>query len=73
MSGAGGNSELHHIPKLQAMEGVTIVAVANRTLKSAQRIADKFKIKEVRHPKTQDTVCYSDKQEWQGLFCSYIQ
>ena len=52
-AGAGGNSELHHIPKLQAIDGVTIVAVANRTTKSAQRVADKFKIKEVGHLRMQ--------------------
>ena len=50
-AGAGANSDLHHIPKLQAIDGVTIAAVANRTVESAQKIADKHKIKEVSQPK----------------------
>ena len=42
--GAGGNTKLHHIPKLQAIEGVEIVSVCNRTRESAQRVADEFGI-----------------------------
>ncbi len=42
--GAGANSRLHHIPKLQAIEGVEVVAVANRSLESGQRAAEEFGI-----------------------------
>ncbi|MDA1257344.1 MAG: Gfo/Idh/MocA family oxidoreductase [Chloroflexi bacterium] len=42
--GAGGNTRLHHAPKLQAIEGVEVVAVANRSMASSQRFADEFGI-----------------------------
>lgn len=45
--GAGGNTRLHHIPKLQAIPGVEVVAVANRSRASGQRVADEFGIAEV--------------------------
>ena len=51
--GAGANSDLCHIPKLQAIDGVTVAAVANRTIESGQKVADKHKIENVsRHDKT---------------------
>ena len=42
--GAGGNTRKHHIPKLQAQKGVEVVAVANRSRASAQRVAKEFGI-----------------------------
>ncbi len=45
--GAGGNTRLRHIPELQAQPGVEIVAVANRTIASGQRVADEFGIPHV--------------------------
>ncbi len=46
--GAGSNTRKMHIPKLQAIEGVEIVEVANRTTASAQKVADEFQIPTVR-------------------------
>ena len=46
--GAGSNTRKMHIPRLQAMEGVQIVEVANRTTASAQKVADEFQIPTVR-------------------------
>lgn len=40
--GAGANTELRHIPGFQAMDGVELVSVANRSRASGQRIADKY-------------------------------
>ena len=45
--GAGANTRLRHIPGLQAIEGVTIAAVCNRTAESGQRVADEFGIPRV--------------------------
>lgn len=45
--GAGGNTRLHHLPKLQAIEGVEVVAVSNRTTASGQAVADEFGIPRV--------------------------
>ena len=42
--GAGGNSRLHHIPKLKAQLGVELVAVANRSKESGERVAKEFGI-----------------------------
>jgi predicted dehydrogenase len=42
--GAGGNCRLHHIPKLKAQPGVEIVAVANRSKESGERVAKEFGI-----------------------------
>lgn len=42
--GAGGNTKLKHIPKLQEIEGVEIVSVCNRTVESGQKVADEFSI-----------------------------
>ena len=47
--GAGANTRKIHIPKLQAIEGVQIVEVANRTPASAQKVADEFNIPTVRN------------------------
>lgn len=42
--GAGGNTRAMHIPEFQQQDGVQIVAVANRTRESSQRVADEFAI-----------------------------
>ena len=34
--GAGANTELRHLPGLQAIEGVELVSVANRSVESGQ-------------------------------------
>ena len=47
--GAGGNTRSRHIPGLQAIEGVEIIGVCNRSQESSQRVADEFGI-----PKTYD-------------------
>ena len=57
--GAGGNTTSRHIPGLQAIEGVEIIGVCNRSLQSSQRVADQFRI-----PKTygnwQDAIADAD-------------
>lgn len=45
--GAGANTRLRHIPGLQAIDGVEVVAVCNRTRESGQRVADEFGIPRV--------------------------
>ena len=45
--GAGANTRLRHIPGLQAIEGVQVVAVCNRTDESGQRVAREFGIARV--------------------------
>ena len=47
--GAGENTRSRHIPGLQAIEGVEIIGVCNRSQESSQRVADEFDI-----PKTYD-------------------
>lgn len=42
--GAGGNTRTMHIPKLQEIDGVQIVCVANRSRESGQAVADQFGI-----------------------------
>ncbi|MGD7706479.1 Gfo/Idh/MocA family protein [Microlunatus sp. Y2014] len=42
--GAGGNTRRHHIPKLQAIAGVEVVAVSNRSRASGERVAADFGI-----------------------------
>ena len=45
--GAGNNTRVRHIPGLQAIPGVEIVSVCNRSRESSQRVADAFKIPKV--------------------------
>jgi predicted dehydrogenase len=45
--GAGANTRRHHIPKLKAQPGVELVAVANRSVESGQRVANEFGIPRV--------------------------
>ena len=44
--GAGANTKLLHIPGLQAQKGVDVIAVANRTRKSAEKVAKQMGIPE---------------------------
>ena len=45
--GAGANTTLQHLPKLQAINGVKAVSVANRSKKSGQKIADEWNLETV--------------------------
>lgn len=45
--GAGRNTQLRHIPGFQAMDGVEIVSVCNRSPESSQRVAEEFGIPNV--------------------------
>jgi len=45
--GAGANTRTKHIPGLQAIDGVEIVSVCNRSRASSQRVADEFGISTV--------------------------
>lgn len=45
--GAGANTVTQHIPNLQAIEGVQIVSVCNRTRESSERVARQFGIPKV--------------------------
>ena len=47
--GAGLNTRSKHIPGLQAIEGVEVVSVCNRSPESSQRVADEFGIPTVYH------------------------
>lgn len=51
--GAGANTRLHHIPKLQAIPGVEVVAVVNRSRESGERVAKEFGIPNVLDTPTQ--------------------
>ena len=42
--GAGNNTRVRHIPGLQAIDGVEIVSVCNRSRESSQRAADQFEL-----------------------------
>ena len=45
--GAGANTTAQHIPNLQAIEGVEIISVCNRTRESSERVARQFGIPKV--------------------------
>ena len=45
--GAGANTRDRHIPGLQAIDGVEIVAVCNRSMESGERVAKRFGIERV--------------------------
>ena len=45
--GAGANTKEKHIPGFQALDGVEIVSVANRSRESGQRVADEYGISTV--------------------------
>jgi predicted dehydrogenase len=71
--GAGNNTRRHHIPKLRAQPGVELVAVANRTKESGERVAREFGIprvhadwREVVEARDVDAVCIGT---WPYLHC----
>lgn len=45
--GAGGNTVSRHIPGLQAIQGVEVLNVCNRSAESSQRVADQFGIPKI--------------------------
>jgi predicted dehydrogenase len=45
--GAGNNTRVRHIPGLQAIPGIEIVSVCNRSRESSQRAADAFHIPKI--------------------------
>lgn len=45
--GAGANTRLRHLPGLQAIDGVEVVSVSNRTRESAARVAREFGIPKI--------------------------
>ncbi|HEY4301379.1 MAG TPA: Gfo/Idh/MocA family oxidoreductase [Candidatus Didemnitutus sp.] len=45
--GAGGNTRLQHLPGFQAIPGVEVVVVSNRTRESAEKVAREFNIPRV--------------------------
>ena len=45
--GAGNNTKVRHIPGFQAIEGVELVGVSNRSRESSQRVADECGIAQV--------------------------
>jgi len=53
--GAGGNTRLHHIPKLKKIDGVEIASVVNRSRASSERVAKEFGIPRI-HESWQDLV-----------------
>jgi predicted dehydrogenase len=71
--GAGANTRRHHLPKLKAQPGVELVAVANRTRESGERVAREFGIarvgadwREIVHARDVDAVCIGT---WPYLHC----
>jgi predicted dehydrogenase len=72
--GAGKNTRLHHIPKLKAQPGVELVAVANRSKESGERVAKEFGIarvhedwREVVRAPDVDAVCIGT---WPYMHCA---
>jgi predicted dehydrogenase len=57
--GAGANTRKHHLPKLKAQPGVELVAVANRSKETGDRVAREFGIGRV-HDDWQEIVEASD-------------
>ena len=45
--GAGANTRLRHIPGFQAIDGVELVSVANRSRQSCQRVSDDYQIPKI--------------------------
>jgi predicted dehydrogenase len=71
--GAGNNTRRHHIPKLKAQPGVELVAVANRSKESGERVAQEFGIarvhgdwREVIASNDLDAVCIGT---WPNMHC----
>lgn len=57
--GAGGNTRTMHIPGLQAIDGVEVISVVNRSRASSEAVAQEFKIPTV-HDSWQDLI-HSDE------------
>lgn len=71
--GAGGNTRARHIPGLKAIPGVEIVAVANRTVESAERVAKEFDIPHV-YPNWLELISSDDTDAiligtWPNMHC----
>jgi predicted dehydrogenase len=71
--GAGKNTTAKHIPNLQAIDGVEIISVANRSRESSQRVAEQFGIPTV-YDRWQDLVAAPDTNTivigtWPYLHC----
>jgi predicted dehydrogenase len=71
--GAGNNTRRHHIPKLKAQPGVELIAVANRSKESGERVAKEFGIarvhadwREVVIARDVDAVCIGT---WPNMHC----
>ena len=71
--GAGANTRLRHIPGFQAIDGVEVAAVCNRSLTSAQKVADEYGIphvfedwREVVHNSDVDAICIGT---WPYMHC----
>ncbi|MEE2776956.1 MAG: Gfo/Idh/MocA family oxidoreductase [Acidobacteriota bacterium] len=71
--GAGGNTKLRHIPGFQAIEGVDITSVCNRSIESGQKVADEFGIpgvvcdwREVVDDEAVDAICIGT---WPYMHC----
>lgn len=71
--GAGGNTRLRHIPGFQAIDGVDVVAVANRSVESGRSVAKEFRIPRVvddwRRLVTADDVDAVCIGTWPNLHC----
>ncbi len=57
--GAGANTRTHHIPKLQAIDGVEVISVCNRSRESSERVAQEFGIPTI-YENWQELVAASD-------------
>lgn len=57
--GAGGNTTSRHIPGLQAIDGVEIVGVCNRSQASSRRVAERFGIPKT-YPNWQEAIADAD-------------
>ena len=71
--GAGANARARHIPNFQALAGVEVTAVCNRSLESGRKVADQFGIrqvfadwKELVHAGQVDAICVGT---WPNMHC----
>src|SRR5215510_10407922 len=75
--GAGANSRKFHVPNLKAQPGVELVAVANRSKESGERVAKEFGIgrvhgdwREVVEARDVDAVCIGT---WPYMHCEITE
>jgi predicted dehydrogenase len=71
--GAGNNTRVRHIPGLQAIDGVELASVCNRSRESSQRVADQFNIPKV-HEDWRELLADSDINAvvigtWPNMHC----